>query len=72
MNGSSTYCASETTAKGAQFIIATHSPILMASQRATIYNFDGTAISQTAWEDVQHVSLMRAFLNDPASFLRHL
>jgi len=62
----------EITAKGAQFIIATHSPILMASEGATLYNFDGTAISKTAWEDVEHVSLMRAFLNDPGSFLRHL
>jgi len=57
---------------GAQFLIASHSPIIMACEGATIYNLDNTTITKTAWEDVEHVSLMRAFLADPASFLRHL
>ena len=57
---------------GAQFLIATHSPIIMACEGATIYNLDNTSITKTAWEDVEHVSLMRAFLADPSSFLRHL
>ena len=62
----------DTIAAGAQFIIATHSPILMALPGATIYSFDRTTIESVQWEDVEHVALMRAFLADPASFLRHL
>ena len=62
----------EAVSLGAQFLIATHSPILMAFEGATIYNTDNTTITQTAWEDVELVSLMRAFLADPSSFLRHL
>ncbi|MBT4161559.1 MAG: AAA family ATPase [Gammaproteobacteria bacterium] len=62
----------ETTALGAQFIIATHSPILMASPGATIYSLDGMTIEKKAWEEVEHVALTKAFLADPESFLRHL
>jgi predicted ATPase len=54
-----------------QFIIATHSPILMALPGARILLFDQT-ITPVAWEDVEHVAVTRAFLNDPESFLRHL
>ena len=57
---------------GAQFIIATHSPILMAYPGATILSLDGMTIEKTAWDDVEHVSLTRAFLKNPDAFLRHL
>jgi len=56
----------------AQFIIATHSPILMAFPDAQIYNFDSHPVGEIAYEDVEHVSLTRAFLNNPNSFLKHL
>ena len=56
----------------AQFIIATHSPILMAFPDAMIYSFDNHPIKEIAFDDVEHVSLTRAFLNNPRSFLRHL
>lgn len=59
-------------AENAQFIIATHSPIIMAYPEALIYNFDGDAIRQIAYEDVEHVALTRAFLNDREAYLRHL
>lgn len=57
---------------GAQFIIATHSPILMALPGATILSFDSTEIQPVAWDEVEHVAILRAFLADPASYLRHL
>ncbi len=57
--------------ENAQFIIATHSPILMALPGARLLNFE-LDIREIAWEDTEHVSVTRAFLNDPASFLRHL
>jgi predicted ATPase len=55
-----------------QFIIATHSPILMAFPGATIYSLDGGRPVRVAWDDLEHVLLTRDFLNDPGVFLRHL
>ena len=57
--------------RNCQFIIATHSPILMALPGARILNFD-QRIEPIEWQDVEHVAITRAFLNDPHSFLRHL
>ncbi len=54
-----------------QFIIATHSPILMALPKATILHFD-QVIQPIEWDEVEHVDVTRAFLNDPESFIRHL
>lgn len=56
----------------AQFIIATHSPMLMAFPEATIYRFDETGISSIDWHENDNVVLMRDFLNDPELFLRQL
>ena len=58
--------------KSAQFIISTHSPILMGFPDAVIYSFDVVPVEKTAYQEVEHVSLTRDFLNNPESFLRHL
>ncbi len=58
--------------ENAQFIISTHSPILMAFPEAKIFSFDSHPISEIAYDDVEHVSLTRAFLSNPQSFLRRL
>jgi len=55
-----------------QFIIATHSPILMAYPDATILNFDGGEIHPVRYDDLEHVRLMRDFLLDPQAFLHNL
>ena len=55
-----------------QFISATHSPILIALPEAEIWNFDKYPIEKVSWEDVEHVAITKAFLNDPGSYLRHL
>ena len=44
-------------AEGAQFIIATHSPLLLAYPGARIYSFDESPIAQVAWDDTEHVRL---------------
>ena len=62
----------EMVSEDAQFIIATHSPILMAFPEAVILSFDTHPIKEVKWEEIEHVSLTRAFLNNPSSFLRHL
>jgi len=55
-----------------QFVIATHSPILMALPGATIQSFDRTPVAPVAWDELEHVRLVRDFLNRPDAFLRHL
>ncbi len=55
-----------------QFIIATHSPILMAYPGAAVLEIIDGDIVEANWSDLEHVTLTRDFLNDPDSFLRHL
>lgn len=62
----------EMIAQDAQFIIATHSPILLAFPNALIYSCDRVPIESARFDELDHVVLTRDFLNDPAKFLRHL
>lgn len=55
-----------------QFIIITHSPILMASGDASIYDFNKECISLIDYNDIEHVNLTRDFLNRPEAFLKYL
>ena len=57
---------------GAQFIVATHSPILLAYPRARIVSFDATPPSLVPYAELEHVRVTRDFLNDPDRYLRHL
>lgn len=59
-------------AQKCQFIIATHSPILMAYPEATIFSFDESPIQSVAYDDLEHVAITRSFLNNPDQYLRHL
>jgi predicted ATPase len=56
----------------AQFIIATHSPILLAFPDARILSFDETPVRPVAYDDLEHVRLTRAFLEAPERYLRQL
>lgn len=58
--------------KGAQFIVATHSPILLAYPEALILSFDAGTIQPAAYETLEHVAITRAFLDNPKAYLRHL
>jgi predicted ATPase len=62
----------EMIAKEAQFIIATHSPILMAFPGAEILSFDTPPMQAVKYEDLEHVNLTKSFLADPEAFLRRL
>ena len=62
----------ELVKRGAQLIIATHSPILLAFPGAVIYQLSEDGIDKTTYEDVGHVKLTRDFLNAPEQFLRRL
>lgn len=55
-----------------QFIIATHSPILMAYPDAWIYECSADGMKKIAYDDIEHVQVMRNFLADPQRMLRVL
>lgn len=55
-----------------QFIIATHSPILMSYPGADIYLLGEESIRQAALEDTEHYTVTKAFLNDRQGMLREL
>ncbi|HZS60551.1 MAG TPA: AAA family ATPase [Gemmatimonadaceae bacterium] len=55
-----------------QFVIATHSPILLAFPDATIYSFDGGTIAEATYDELPGVRLTREFLAAPDRYLRRL
>jgi len=55
-----------------QFVVATHSPILMGYPNATILELGEDGIRQVAYAETAQVELTRSFLEDPGRFLRHL
>ncbi|MEW4922254.1 AAA family ATPase [Algibacter sp. 2305UL17-15] len=54
-----------------QFIVATHSPMLMAYPGAKIYEITESGMILTTLENTDHYSITKSFLNNPSSFLRH-
>ncbi len=58
--------------KKSQFIIATHSPILMAFPDAYIYEFSQTGIARVAYEETEHFRVTRDFLANPQRMMRVL
>ncbi|WP_404403295.1 AAA family ATPase [Pelagibacterium halotolerans] len=59
----------DSVAAGGQFIIATHSPLLLALPGATIYHIGESDIAHVRYEDVPNVAFMKAFLANPARFI---
>ena len=55
-----------------QFIIATHSPILMAYPDAYIYSFSEKGIEKLDYQDTEHYTITRDFLADPQRMLKFL
>lgn len=60
------------TSGHAQFLISTHSPILMAYPGAEILTLDASGIRPIPYEDTEHYQLTRDFLTNPARFFRFL
>lgn len=56
----------------AQFIIATHSPILLAYPNATIYSCDSDMLTSIEYTDTHHYQITKSFLNNPSYFLEQL
>lgn len=58
--------------RDAQFLIATHSSILLAYPDAMIYSFDHVPVARARYDDLEQVKLTREFLRDPARFVARL
>lgn len=56
----------------AQFLIATHSPILLAYPGATLYQFEDDGIRAVAYRETEHYRVTKEFLNAPERVFRHL
>ena len=55
-----------------QFIIATHSPILMALPGADIMEFSPNGIRKVTYQETEHYQITKRFLDDPQRMLRYL
>lgn len=49
-----------------QFIISTHSPILLSCPNATIFSFDGPKIDKVPYEETEHYCVYRDFILERA------
>lgn len=58
--------------EGSQFIMATHSPILMAYPDAQIYQLSQSGIEKIAYQDTEHYQVTRDFLLHPERMLKIL
>ena len=56
----------------AQFVIATHSPILLSYPGAVLFNLDGDSIEEVDFRETNHFLITRDFLNAPERFFKHL
>jgi len=58
--------------QGSQFIISTHSPILMSFPNAQIYELTDDSIRSVSYKDTEHFNITKRFLNDPEGMLKVL
>jgi predicted ATPase len=62
----------ELVERESQFVIATHSPIIMAYPNAWIYEFGANGIQRVEYKETEHYRVTHAFLNRPELTLRQL
>ena len=56
----------------AQFIIATHSPILLACPQATLYRFSAASLEPIKYEDTEHFQVYKSFMRDPNRYIQNI
>lgn len=62
----------ELTKRNSQFIIATHSPILMSMPNADIPEFSPSGISKVDYRDTEHFRVTKSFMDNHERMLRYL
>lgn len=55
-----------------QFIIATHSPIILAYPNAVIYSCNDAQLTRIGYEETEHYQITRNFLNNPEQYFAYL
>lgn len=55
-----------------QFIVATHSPILLACPEAAVLSFDHTPIKEVQYEETEHYKLYKGFMEDRQKYIGKL
>jgi predicted ATPase len=55
---------------GAQFVVATHSPVLLACPGARIYELDEGGLAPCDYDDLESVRFTRGFLEAPERYLQ--
>lgn len=58
--------------ESAQFLIATHSPILMGIPEAMLYEIQEDGMQQVKYKETDHYRITKTFLDNPEYYLRHL
>lgn len=62
----------ELVQEGCQFIIATHSPVILAFPDAVIYELTESGISRRAYEETETYGVMKAFMDSPQRMIKRL
>ena len=62
----------ELVKNNSQFIIATHSPMLMAMPNAQIFEFSQNGIENVKYRDTEHFRITKQFLDNPEQMLHYL
>ncbi|HVB53267.1 MAG TPA: AAA family ATPase [Candidatus Acidoferrales bacterium] len=62
----------QSVARGGQFVIASHSPILTAFPEAVIYRLNEKGIKEVGYTDTEPYQMTKSFLESPPAFLHHL
>jgi len=55
-----------------QFIIATHSPLLLAYPQAQVVSFDGQRLEEIAYEETKPYKIVHSFMQNPSAFFSHI
>lgn len=58
--------------KGAQFIISTHSPLLITMPNSEIYQITDKGFDKVSYNQTEHFLITKRFLNNPEQMLRYL
>jgi predicted ATPase len=56
----------------AQFLISTHSPLILSYPGAVLFSLDGDSIREVAYRETEHHLVTRDFLNSPERYFKHL
>lgn len=65
-------CMNEFVKKDSQFIISTHSPILMAFPNADIYELNENGIKKIAYKETGHYNITKSFIENPDRMFKYL